>query len=183
MYDSLARVMLKEGQVFTTKAAAQAAKGTRAVQIGRIEGLNGLKSTLSDLFTDAETARIFTTNRGPLDILAEIPMYATFLQFKAGVQWGKTVGSPATGSRNFITAADFALMRGLIGGRSSVTNAVKMKVDDIFNAGTLSGKAEQKLLENIYINLTPDGKILHIRKLKKILFYRKLKSTNKINHP
>ncbi len=41
MYDSLARVMLKEGQVFTSKAAAQAAKGTRAVQIGRIEGLNG----------------------------------------------------------------------------------------------------------------------------------------------
>jgi len=149
MYDSLARVMLKEGQVFTTKAAAQAAKGTRAVQIGRIEGLNGLKSTLSDLFTDAETARILTTNRGPLDILAEIPGYATFLQFKAGVQWGKTVGSPATGSRNFITAADFALMRGLIGGRASVTNAVKMQVDDIFNAGTLSGKAEQKLLENI----------------------------------
>ncbi len=149
MYDSLARVMLKEGQVFTTKAAAQAAKGTRAVQIGRIQGLNGLKSTLSDLFTDAETARILTTNRGPLDILAEIPGYATFLQFKAGVQWGKTVGSPATGSRNFITAADFALMRGLIGGRSSVTNAVKMQVDDIFNAGTLSGKAEQKLLENI----------------------------------
>ena len=149
MYDSLARVMLKEGQVFTTKAAAQAAKGTRAVQIGRIQGLNGLKSTLSDLYTDAETARILTTNRGPLDILAEIPGYATFLQFKAGVQWGKTVGSPATGSRNFITASDFALMRGLIGGRASVTNAVKMQVDDIFNSGTLAGKAEQKLLENI----------------------------------
>ena len=40
-------------------------------------------------------------------------------------------------------------MRGLIGGRASVTNAVKMQVDDIFNSGTLAGKAEQKLLENI----------------------------------
>ena len=149
MYDSLARVMLKEGQVFTTKAAAQAAKGTDAVQIGRIEGLNGLKTNLSDMFTDAETARILTTNRGPLDMLAEIPGYSTFLQFKAGVQWGKTVGSPATGSRNFITAADFALMRGLIGGRASVTNAVKMQVDDIYNSGKLAGSAEQKLLENI----------------------------------
>ena len=150
MYDSLARVMLKDGQVFKSAAAARAAKGSpNVVQIGRVEGLNGLKTTLSDLFTDAETARILTTNRGPLDILAEIPGYATMLQFKAGVQWGKTVGSPATGSRNFITAADFALMRGLIGGRASVTNSVKMQMDDIYNSGKLSGSAEQKLLENI----------------------------------
>ena len=150
MYDSLARAMLKDGQVFTTAAAARAGKGTaNVVQIGRIEGMSGLKSTLSDLYTDAETARILTTNRGPLDILAEIPGYATMLQFKAGVQWGKTVGSPATGSRNFITAADFALMRGLIGGRASVTNSVKMQMDDIYNSGKLTGSAEEKLLANI----------------------------------
>ena len=115
MYDSLARVMLKQGQVFTDQYAARAGKQTaEVVQIGRIEGLSGLKTTLSNLWTDAETARILTTNKGPLDILAQLPMYASFLQFKAGVQWGKTVGSPATASRNFVTAADFALMRGLI---------------------------------------------------------------------
>ena len=63
----LARVMLKDGQVFTSAAAARAAKGSsNVVQIGRVGGLNGLKTTLSDLFTDAETARILTTNRGPL---------------------------------------------------------------------------------------------------------------------
>ena len=150
MYDSLARAMLKDGQVFTTAGAARAGKGVaEVVQIGRIEGMSGLKTTLSDLFTDKETARILTTNRGPLDILAEIPGYATMLQFKAGVQWGKTVGSPATGSRNFITAADFALMRGLIGGRASVTNSVKMQLDDIYNSGKLTGSAEAKLSANI----------------------------------
>jgi hypothetical protein len=150
MYDSLARIMLKQGQVFTDRYAARAGKGTaEVVQIGRIDGMSGLKTTLSDLWTDAETARILKTNRGPLDILAEIPAYATFLQFKAGVQWGKTVGSPATGSRNFVTASDFALMRGLIGGRSSVTNAVKMQVDDIYNSGKLAGSAEERLLANI----------------------------------
>jgi len=150
MYDSLSRAMLKDGQVFTTAAAARAGKGTaNVVQIGKIEGMSGLKTTLSDLYTDAETARILTTNRGPLDILAEIPVYATMLQFKAGVQWGKTVGSPATGSRNFITAADFALMRGLIGGRASVINSVKMQMDDIYNSGKLIGSAEEKLLANI----------------------------------
>ena len=150
MYDTLARVMLKQGQVFTDQYAARAGKQTaEVVQIGRIEGLSGLKTTLSNLWTDAETARILTTNKGPLDILAQLPMYASFLQFKAGVQWGKTVGSPATGSRNFVTAADFALMRGLIGGRASVTNAVKMQVDDIYNSGKLVGSAEKRLLDNI----------------------------------
>ena len=150
MYDSLARVMLKQGQVFTDEYAARAGKGTmEVVQIGRIDGMSGLKTGLSELWTDAETARILKSNRGPLDILAEIPLYATFLQFKAGVQWGKTVGSPATGSRNFVTAADFALMRGLIGGRASVTNSVKMQVDDIYNSGRLAGSHEERLLANI----------------------------------
>jgi len=150
MYDSLARVMLKQGQVFTSKEAARAGKETmEVVQVGRIEGMSGLRTKLSELWTDAETAKILTSNRGPLDILAEIPGYATFLQFKAGVQWGKTVGSPATGSRNFVTAADFALMRGLIGGRASVTNSVKMQVDDIYNSGRLAGSTEERLLANI----------------------------------
>ena len=150
MYDSLARVMLNQGQVFKDQYAARAGKGTmEVVQIGRIDGMSGLRTELSELWTDAETARILKSNRGPLDLLAELPGYATFLQFKAGVQWGKTVGSPATGSRNFVTAADFALMRGLIGGRASVVNSVKMQVDDIYNSGRLAGSAEEKLLANI----------------------------------
>ena len=150
MYDSLARVMLKQGQVFTDQNAARTGKQTaEVVQIGRIDGLSGLKTELSNLWTDPETARILTTNRGPLDILAQLPVYASFLQFKAGVQWGKTVGSPATASRNFVTASDFALLRGLIGGRASVTNAVKMQVDDIYHSGKLVGSAEKRLLDNI----------------------------------
>jgi hypothetical protein len=149
MYDSLARVLLNK-DVFRTAAEARAAKKTmEIVQIGRIDGLSGLQTELSKLYTDAKTAKVLTSNRGPLDILTEIPGYSTFLQFKAGVQWGKTVGSPATGSRNFVTAADFALLRGLIGGRASVTNAVKMQIDDIYNSGKLAGSQEQKLLENI----------------------------------
>ena len=150
MYDTLARVMLKQGQVFTNEYAARAAKETMdVVQIGKIDGMFGLQTKLTGLWTDAGTAKVLTSNRGPLDALAELPGYATFLQFKAGVQWGKTVGSPATGSRNFVTAADFAMLRGLIGGRASVTNAVKMQVDDIYNSGKLTGSAEEKLLANI----------------------------------
>ena len=150
MYDTLARIMLKQGQVFETQAAARAVKeGAQIVQIGKLDGMQGLKSEFSGLWTDVETMKVLTSNRGPLDFLAEIPLWNNYLKFKGGVQWGKTVGSPATTSRNFITAADFAMQRGLIGGRSSVTNAVKMQVDDIYNSGKLSGTAEEKLLANI----------------------------------
>ena len=150
MYDTLGRVMLKQGQLFENQATARAAKeGANIVQIGKLDGMQGLNSTMQGLWTDAETYKVLTSNRGPLDFLAEIPLWNNYLQFKGGVQWGKTVGSPATTTRNFVTAADFALMRGLIGGRSSVTGAVKMQVDDIYNAGKLSGTSEAKLLANI----------------------------------
>ena len=76
MYDSLARVMLKQGQVFEDEYAARAGKKTmEVVQIGRIDGMSGLRTRLSDLWTDAETARIIKSNRGPLDLLAEIPLH------------------------------------------------------------------------------------------------------------
>ena len=150
MYDTLGRIMLKQGQLFESQVAARASKeGANIVQIGKLDGMHGLNSTMQGLWTDAETYKVLTSNRGPLDFLAEIPIWNNYLQFKGGVQWGKTVGSPATTVRNFVTAADFALMRGLIGGRSSVTGAVKMQIDDIYNAGKLSGTAEQKLLANI----------------------------------
>ena len=150
MYDSLARIMLKQGQVFTSEAAAKATKeGARIVQIGKLDGMQGLKSEFSNLWTDSETAKILLSNRGPLDFLAEIPLWNNYLKFKGGVQWGKTVGSPATTTRNFITAADFVMQRGLIGGRASVVNSVKMQVDDVYHSGQLAGTAEQKLLANI----------------------------------
>jgi len=150
MYDSLARIMLKQGQVFTSKVAAKANKeGSEIVQIGKLDGMSGLQSEFSNLYTDVQTAKVLTSNRGPLDFLAEIPLWNNYLKFKGGVQWGKTVGSPATTTRNFVTAADFVMQRGLIGGRASVTNSVKMQVDDIYNSGRLVGTAEEKLLANI----------------------------------
>jgi hypothetical protein len=48
------------------------------VQIGRIDGMSGLRTELSNLWTDAETAKVLTTNRGPLDILAELPEVCYF---------------------------------------------------------------------------------------------------------
>ena len=57
------------------------------------------------------------------------------MQGKVGVQIGKTLYSPQTQVRNVTSAAFFALMNGHIGGNASVTNAIKIVLDDIFKAG------------------------------------------------
>jgi hypothetical protein len=54
---------------------------------------------------------------------------------KSIVQMGKTLYSPQTQVRNVTSAAFFALMQGHIGHNASVTNAMKMTLDDIFKAG------------------------------------------------
>ena len=72
---------------------------------------------------------------GVLDNLLSIPAYRLIMQGKVGVQIGKTLYSPQTQVRNVTSAGLFALMNGHIGGKASVTNAMKMVFDDIFGAG------------------------------------------------
>ena len=47
--------------------------------------------------------------------------------YKAGVQTMKTVFSPSTQARNFLSAGFFPLNMGHIGGKASVTDAFKME--------------------------------------------------------
>ena len=79
-----------------------------------------------------------------------MPVYKKFLQFKVATQYGKTVLSPATQTRNFSSAGFFVINRGLLGGRASVTESIKMVADDIFNAGKNSFDAEKKLLDRYW---------------------------------
>jgi hypothetical protein len=72
---------------------------------------------------------------GLLDNLINIPIYREIMQGKVLVQVGKTLYSPQTQVRNVSSAAFFSLMNGHIGGQASVTNAMKMVLDDIFKAG------------------------------------------------
>ena len=69
------------------------------------------------------------------------------LQFKVATQFGKTVLSPATQVRNVTSASMFPLANGHIGGRSSVTESIKMVMDDIFGAGKQID--EKKFIENL----------------------------------
>jgi hypothetical protein len=72
---------------------------------------------------------------GKLDGLIQNSAYRNLLQFKVATQFGKTVLSPATQVRNVTSASMFPLANGHIGGRSSVTESIKMVMDDIFGAG------------------------------------------------
>ena len=66
----------------------------------------------------------------------------TYLQFKVATQFGKTVLSPATQVRNVTSASMFPLANGHIGGRASVTESIKMVMDDIFGAGKVIDETE-----------------------------------------
>ena len=69
---------------------------------------------------------------GTLDGLLQSSAYRNILQFKVATQFGKTVLSPATQVRNVTSASMFPLANGHMGGRASVTESIKMVVDDIY---------------------------------------------------
>jgi len=166
MFDRLGEVLSKpvEGaanipgqgrQLFKSKLEAQRGlgipKGSRGVvQVGKIEGLGLLKSKTSDLWGAADRINRLKNLRGPLDTVANIPIYKQLVLYpKIAAQYGKTVLSPATQTRNFSSAGFFVANRGLLGNRASVTEAFKMMTDDIFAAGKADVKNEIKLIENI----------------------------------
>ena len=156
MFDNMGQVMLRQGILFrTAEEAASALRmlpdqlGSTITRVGKIKGLGLLESETSKLYGPLDVIERMTTLKGPFDRLAAIPLYKNFLQFKVGIQYGKTVLSPPTQTRNFSSAGVFALNRGLIGGRASVTDSIKMVVDDIFNAGKGNIDSELKLITNI----------------------------------
>ena len=156
MFDRLGEALVKSKQLYKTREAAEfgyeitADKLGKAVkQVGKIDGLGLLKSDASKLFGPSDMINRMTTLKGPLDTLAQMPIYKNFLQFKVAVQYGKTVLSPSTQTRNFSSAAMFVINRGLLGNRASLQNSIKMTVDDIFNAGKLGPEAEKRVLANI----------------------------------
>ena len=94
-----------------------------------------MKSQLLKYYADPDFVQMFQGTGGVLDNLINIPIYREIMQGKVLVQVGKTLYSPQTQVRNVTSAAFFALMNGHIGGQASVTNAMKIVLDDIFKAG------------------------------------------------
>ena len=94
-----------------------------------------MKSDLTKLYANPDYVKMFQGVGGILDDAINLPIYREIMQGKVLVQVGKTLYSPQTQVRNVTSAAFFALMNGHIGGKASVTNAMKIVLDDIFKAG------------------------------------------------
>ena len=134
--DYIADSGLRNGWLYRTADEAIAAGVANPELIRKISKLGPyMKTELSDLFTSPEYVQMFKGTGGVLDNLIMIPIYREIMQGKVLVQVGKTLYSPQTQVRNVTSAAFFALMNGHIGGRASVTNAMKIVLDDIFEAG------------------------------------------------
>ena len=117
----------------------------------RIEGNPGTGLLVSDIigkYTTPELAKQFS-NVNLFDSWLKSKIYQNLIAFKAMVQGGKTLYSPATQARNFGSASLFALNQGHIGGASTVTEAFKMVADDIFGAGkNINQQEELETLNN-----------------------------------
>jgi hypothetical protein len=134
--DFIADSGLKNGWLFKSLEEARNARKIDAELIAKMPRLGPhMKSNLTKLYADPEFAKAIQGIGGTLDDLLTLPIYRQIMQGKVLVQVGKTLYSPQTQVRNVTSAAFFALMNGHIGGKASVTNAMKIVLDDIFEAG------------------------------------------------
>ena len=132
--DMIAKIGLKNGWLF--KSPEQAiTKYSNPVKIGEIKQIGALKSELEELFTSPELREVLTATGAPLDSFAKTAVIRQMLQFKVGVQAGKTLYSPQTQVRNVTSASFFALWNGHIGKNASVADSMRMMIRDIFKAG------------------------------------------------
>ena len=141
-FKEFARHGLENGYLFTSRAEALAAGVTNPSRIDDLPGLGQMKELMFadkggpiGLFASNELRRTIEGTGGMLDNLLQNSFYQSLIAYKAAVQTGKTVFSPATQTRNFGSAGYFPMHVGHIGGSASVTDAFKITLDDIFGAG------------------------------------------------
>ena len=149
MIDRLAKVGREEGWLYGSREEG-IRRGILDVgdnPIGKLKGLGLLRSDMSKLFGSKQVSQALKGTPGTLDNWMQNSVYRNILQLKVATQFGKTVLSPATQVRNVTSASMFPLANGHIGGRSSVTEALKMTVDDIFGAGKIIN--EDAFIKNI----------------------------------
>ena len=132
--DKVAKLGLEGGWLFRTAEEAR--------DFGKILDASQVKETGAGLL-HTDTVGLFGAPEivGQLngfnmfDSILKNKIYHNLIAFKATVQGGKTLYSPATQARNFGSASLFALNQGHIGGRVTVGESFKMIMDDIFGPG------------------------------------------------
>ena len=146
-YERIGELLLREGRLFASRDEAIAAGVTNPLVVGRVPGLGLLESGIANLYGSREITDLLRGTGGMLDKFMQNSIYQSMIAYKAGVQTGKTVLSPATQSRNFLSAGAFVLNNGWIGGKASVTDAFKIVLDDVFGAGRTLNEVD--LINNI----------------------------------
>ena len=149
--DKLADLGLSEGWLYRSRedAIARGVLDTGKNPVGKLKGLGLLQSPMSKLYGSDQVVQALRGTPGKLDGFIQSDIYRNLLQLKVATQFGKTVLSPATQVRNVTSASMFPLANGHIGGRASVTEALKMTLDDIFGAGKVINENDFiKNLEN-----------------------------------
>ena len=144
--DKVAKLGLDGGWLFRTAEEAR--------DFGKILNASQVKETGTGLL-HTDTVGLFGAPEivGQLngfnmfDSALKVKIYSNLIAFKAMVQGGKTLYSPATQARNFGSASLFALNQGHIGGRVTVGESFKMIMDDIFGAGKNADPL--KVIDNI----------------------------------
>ena len=145
--DKLAKIGIDEGWLFKDKTIADARRMFDVEKVGDLKGLGLLKTGMSKLYASKDMAKALKGAPGTFDNWIQSSVYRNVLQFKVATQFGKTVLSPVTQVRNVTSASMFPLANGHIGGRASVTDSIKMVVDDIFGAGKVID--EGKFIKNL----------------------------------
>ena len=145
--DKLAKIGIDEGWLFKDKTIADARRMFDVEKVGDLKGLGLLKTGMSKLYASKDMAKALKGAPGTFDNWIQSSVYRNILQFKVATQFGKTVLSPVTQVRNVSSASMFPLANGHIGGRASVTESIKMVVDDIFGAGKVID--EGKFIKNL----------------------------------
>jgi hypothetical protein len=151
---------LKPGSTFTVFDSDMFNAGVRI-------GEGGVE-TSGPLFALPEIANAIKGQDEYLTRLFDLPGYKLLMSVKAAGQVGKTVFSPMTQIRNVSTASFFALASGLIGGRTSLTDAFKLLADDLFPGKFIKASDVAKKMEDLIRRGVVDQNI-EVNEIKNIL--------------
>ena len=155
-FDGVEDILKKRGALFTPEQAMSRANlGKIDYKYNSKTGLNpkvdvAAQSTLfENSFTYKELADALVETKVRFDNLFELPFYKEMMTIKGGAQIAKTIFSPMTQVRNVTTASFFPLMSGLIGGRTSVSDAWKLVAEDIFTTAKTDIRAINETLDDM----------------------------------
>tara|TARA_R110000787_G_scaffold83226_1_gene179417 strand:- start:4 stop:4578 length:4575 start_codon:yes stop_codon:yes gene_type:complete len=131
MYDEIMQVGLKKGFLKRNKGTLD----TDLQPVGNLPGMGMLKSEISEMFAGPAMIQALRGSQGLIDSLLKNNVYRGLMQFKTGVQFGKTGLSFDTQMRNVVSTPMFVLGYGWVGGKGTVADSFKFIYDDITGAG------------------------------------------------